>query len=182
MKCQLHELPDAGKDLTSAERRRLRFCQTQHYPLHVLRKALLYPSLIVKRLRDRIDRTFKLASSRHKPENDATVLGLQPGERVRVKPLKEILATLDETDRFQGMAFMVDEMAPYCGDVFKVRRRVDRFFDERSWRLLKTQHVVILDGVFCEPHSDSKSAYAGCARSCFLFWKEAWLERAESDV
>ena len=42
------------------------------------------------------------------------VLNLEPGEFVRVKPYKEILATLDTTNRNRGLLFDA-EMVPYCG-------------------------------------------------------------------
>jgi hypothetical protein len=45
--------------------------------------------------------------------------------------------------------------------------------------MLKLRDVVILDGVYCESEGSSNEAWAGCDRTCFLFWKEAWLERAE---
>ena len=35
----------------------------------------------------------------------------------------------------------------------------------------------ILDEVHCVPPDHAACAYAGCQRSCFLFWKEGWLER-----
>jgi hypothetical protein len=89
------------------------------------------------------------------------------------------LTTLDAKYRFEGMGFMIDEMSAFCGGVYTVRKRVNRFFDERHQRLLKLRGVVILEDVFCEPRSDSPARYAGCARTCYLFWKEAWLERVD---
>ena len=68
-------------------------------------------------------------------------------------------------------------MADHCGQEYVVGKRVRRFFDERTRRLLKLRNVVILDGVYCEPPRGDFHDYAGCDRTCFFFWKEAWLER-----
>ena len=180
MKCQLYDLPEAGRTLTRGERILLCVCQAKHYPVHISRKILSNPSFLWKRLRDRFGRAFGLVDGGMEKSGSAPSLHLQPGERVRVKPLKQILASLDEGDRFEGMAFMMDEMGPYCGGVYTVRKRVDRFFDERNRELLKPRNVVILDEVLCEPHPESRAPYAGCARTCYLFWKEAWLEREDT--
>ena len=41
----------------------------------------------------------------------------------------------------------------------------------------KVRDVVMLDGVYCESAPYDRQDWAGCDRTCFLFWKEAWLER-----
>jgi hypothetical protein len=104
-------------------------------------------------------------------------LKLQPGERVRVKSLEEILATLDQNGCFERLAFMQTEMERYCGRELRVLKRVDQFFDERTRRLLKLRNVVLLENAFCEPAPDADHPFAGCKRTCFLFWKEGWLNR-----
>jgi hypothetical protein len=111
----------------------------------------------------------------------AKPLGLQPGERVRVRPVHEIMETLDEGFRFEGLGYMPGVMDPYSGGVYTVYKRVDRFFDERNWKLCKLKGVVILESVYCDPPGTGPEEYAGCDRSCFLFWKEAWLEREPSE-
>lgn len=105
-----------------------------------------------------------------------------PGDRVRVRSREQIAATLDARSRCDNLSYMPEVMDRYCGQSFRVRRRVDRFFDERRWRMCKLRGVVILDGAFCEPSRLLASDWAGCARSCFVFWKEQWLERLPEDV
>src|SRR5262249_20385000 len=75
-------------------------------------------------------------------------LDLQPGELVRVKSYQEILSTLNSgTLKNRGMAFDA-ELVPYCGRVYRVKARVERFLNERTGRVtsLKTP-AVILEGV-----------------------------------
>lgn len=44
---------------------------------------------------------------------------------------------------------------------------------ENNGEIRKLKNTVLLDGVMCE------NLY-GCDRSCFHFWREAWLRRVES--
>jgi len=108
-------------------------------------------------------------------------LGLKEGERVRVKLLEEIRDTLDGEGRCGGLGFMDVEMKKYCGGIYTVRKQVNLFFDERRWRMLKVRDVVILDGVFCELPAKAAEDWGGCDRTCFLFWKEPWLERVKPE-
>jgi hypothetical protein len=106
-------------------------------------------------------------------------LHLVPGELVRIKPLDQIEATLDEEGKYRGLSFM-SLMRQHCGELHTVSKRVGRFFDERTRTLLKLRDVVILDDVYCVPPLEGQHEYAGCDRTCFFFWKEAWLERASA--
>jgi hypothetical protein len=109
--------------------------------------------------------------------NPVSDLNLQPGELVRVKSHREIMATNNVKNRNNGMGFDV-EMVPYCGKVFQVRARVHKFLDERTGlpKYMKTP-AVILEGVWCQscysPHR------MGCPRSIYSWWREVWLERVD---
>jgi hypothetical protein len=104
-------------------------------------------------------------------------LNLQPGEIVRVKSYPEILATLNAgTLKNRGMAFDA-ELVPYCGGIYRVHARVERFVSEKTGRImsLKTP-AVILEGVWCRGlYSNFRM---GCPRSLYSWWREIWLERA----
>jgi len=102
------------------------------------------------------------------------ILDLQPGELVEVKSEQEICETLDEHDRHRGLAWMPN-MARFCGKEYKVYKRVSRVMLESNGQIRKVKNTVLLDGVMCE------NLY-GCDRSCFHFWREAWLRRVESRV
>jgi len=70
---------------------------------------------------------------------------------------------------------------PFCGKVFRVSTRVERFLDEKSGKMrrMKTP-AVMLDGVTC------KALYCGrrmfCPRAIHLWWREIWLERVSTDA
>ena len=61
-------------------------------------------------------------------------LGLQPGDRVRVRSRAEIEATLDRTNHARGLSFDA-EMLRYCGTEATVRTRVEQLIDERTGRM-----------------------------------------------
>ena len=102
-------------------------------------------------------------------------LGLKPGDLVRVKPYQEILATLDTRNSNRGLSFDA-ELVPYCGKIYRVKTRVDKFIDEKTGKMrhLRTP-AVMLEGVTC------KSRYCGqrmfCPRSIHSWWREIWLEK-----
>lgn len=98
-------------------------------------------------------------------------LNLQPGEMVEVKSEQEIRQTLDEYGRHRGLLWMPG-MARFCGKQYRVRKRVERIMLESTGQLRKIRNTVLLDGVMCED-------LYGCDRSCFHYWREAWLRRAQ---
>ncbi|MEI8139868.1 MAG: hypothetical protein WCI03_08375 [bacterium] len=97
---------------------------------------------------------------------------LKPGDKVRVRSREEIEATLNSWNQFKHCAFM-EEMWPYCGTTQTVFKRVLKFLDERDYLVKKCSGMVILRDVICEGTRD----FGPCDRSCFLFWREEWVER-----
>ena len=102
-------------------------------------------------------------------------LNLQPGELVRVKSYKEILATMDTKAKNRGLAFDA-ELVPYCGGIYRVRARVNNFIDEKTGKMktLKTP-AVMLEGVCCQSRYSNNRMF--CPRSIYSWWREIWLER-----
>jgi hypothetical protein len=101
-------------------------------------------------------------------------LNLLPGEFVRVRPAKEIAATLDEK---RGPA-LEPEMLRHCGKGHRVLYRVNQVIDERTGKMLKLRNdCVVLDNITCAGLDNKARLF--CPRACYYFWREAWLERAE---
>jgi hypothetical protein len=117
------------------------------------------------------------------PAGQLTPLGhqgqIRPGDLVRVKPLEQILATLDTAGKNRGLHFDA-ELVPYCGKVFRVKTTVGRFVDETTgvMRTLKTP-AFILDNVWCRSRYSSNKMY--CPRSIYSWWREIWLERISEE-
>ena len=103
-------------------------------------------------------------------------LDLRPGELVRIRPLEQIMATLDTGLRNRGMGFDV-EMARFCGRTARVKARATRCIDERSGRMLTMQNpCIILEDIVCEG-----AFSANCPREYVCWWREVWLERVHGD-
>ncbi|MFX0140481.1 MAG: hypothetical protein ACFFDN_42975 [Candidatus Hodarchaeota archaeon] len=103
-----------------------------------------------------------------------TILKLKPGEVVKVRSREEIQQTLDEKNQFKGVDFMKG-MWQYCGQEFKVFKRVEKIYDAHKDRYRKCRNLVILEGLFCHGSEYTPE----CDRTCLYYWKEAWLERIE---
>ncbi len=103
-------------------------------------------------------------------------LGLQPGELVRVKPYPQILETLNSRNRNRGLYFDA-EMVKFCGNVYRVAKRVRRILDEKTGKMLEFSNpCIILQDVYCR--ADISKYRLFCPRSIFPYWREIWLERA----
>jgi hypothetical protein len=106
-------------------------------------------------------------------------LGLQPGDLVKIKDYREILATLDEGAHNRGMYFDA-EMVPFCGGTYRVLDRVNTIIDEKTGRM---QHLkndcIMLDDVVCLACYATHRRF--CPRGIYPFWREIWLDRVGSD-
>jgi len=105
-------------------------------------------------------------------------LGLQVGELVKVRPYQEILETIDQKSHNRGMVWD-GEMVPFCGGTYRVLQRVNRIIDEKTGRMLQMKNECIqLDGVTCQACYAKYRKF--CPRSIFPYWREIWLQRADS--
>ena len=116
-----------------------------------------------------IEETAKL---RVTPKGD---LNLRPGELVEVKTKEEILQTLDANYKNRGLWFDI-EMLKHCGKQYRVLHRVEKLIEERTGKLrLIPNDCVVLDDVLCVGE-----CHEYCARSEYLFWREVWLKRVQT--
>lgn len=106
---------------------------------------------------------------------DSEVLGLRPGELVEVKSIDDILATLGPNRKYKGLLWMTG-MRKFCGKRYRVLKRIEKILLETNGESRKMKNTVILEGVMCDG-----SEFGDCDRSCFHFWREAWLKRIEEE-
>jgi hypothetical protein len=102
---------------------------------------------------------------------------LRVGDLVRVKSREEILATLDDEGRVDGLPFM-PEMLAFAGQILPVDAVTHRTCDTvktsgTSGTTRRLKGAVHLTGLRCDG-----SAHGGCQARCLLYWKEDWLEPA----
>ncbi len=110
------------------------------------------------------------------PPAAATRLDLRPGERVEVRTLAEIEATLDGRRKLRGLEF-APGMEAHCGRTYRVLKRVDRIVLETTGEVRTLKDTVVLDGVNCDGLCER-----GCPRANQLYWREAWLKRVEDEL
>ena len=105
-------------------------------------------------------------------------LGLQPGERVRIKSKAEIEETLDARGLNRGLYADI-ELAPFCGTVATVKKAATRFIDDSTGLMqYPKQPCIVLDRVAClGEYSDCRLL---CPRAIPSYWREIWLERVET--
>jgi hypothetical protein len=101
-------------------------------------------------------------------------LGLRAGDWVVVGTKQEILATLDERGRLDGLPFQ-PEMFAFCGQRLRVRKVAHKTCDT----IHKTGGRRMYDTVHLEGAQCDGAAHGGCQADCNFFWKEAWLRRAD---
>ncbi len=107
-------------------------------------------------------------------------LDLRPGELVRVKSQQEIEKTVDRSGKNRGLSFDPEEMAPYCGKTFRVRKCVTVIIDEPTGKMIRMkQPCIMLEGVVC--NAEYASCRLNCPRAIPSYWRELWLERVEQD-
>jgi hypothetical protein len=106
-----------------------------------------------------------------------TAGGLRRGDRVRLRSLAEIEATLDVEGRTDALPFM-REMLSLQDRTFCVDARADKTCDTINMAgcSRKMSDTVHLAGVRCDG-----SAHGGCQALCLLFFKEQWLERVPAE-
>ena len=101
----------------------------------------------------------------------SSVFDLKPGDRIEVKNLDEIRATLDGSGKNRGL-FFTKEMKRFCGQQFTVLKPVDKIIIEETGEMQKLSHTVILEGANCDG-----TTHFGCSRNCYLLWRKIWLKK-----
>ncbi|MCK2214714.1 hypothetical protein MF672_013045 [Actinomadura sp. ATCC 31491] len=101
-------------------------------------------------------------------------MDLKVGDVVEVRGEAEIRATLDERGELDGLPFM-PEMAAYCGKRLTVHKVAHKLCDTQTRTgLRRMERAVHLAGARCDG-----SAHGGCQTACSMYWKEAWIKRAD---
>lgn len=170
--CQLPCLPQIAAGLAEfgPQPWPVRFKRTFARPwnYHVKKWLKRYsPTLFAVRARLRTD-----ADAAPVPRALPLVEPLAAGDWVQVRSREEVEATLDRWRELKGCAFL-DNMWAYCGTVQQVLQPMERFLDERDYKVKKCRGIVLLEGVICH----GTPVFGRCDRCCHLFWRVEWLEK-----
>ena len=166
-KCQLYDLQGIADPLHIGER----ILQQRNRVKRIIKRRLCYVHNVFSEITGRKKEVLHTTT-----DKSATILNLKQGDMVRIRSKEEIQSTLNRWNSLRGCAFM-EEMWPYCGTINRVFRRVDKFLDERTYLVRKCKGIVLLEGVICHGTKD----FGSCDRSCFLFWREEWLEKINTE-
>jgi hypothetical protein len=95
---------------------------------------------------------------------------MKAGDWVEVRPLSEILATLDAHGCLDSMPFM-PEMAGLCGTRFQIWKSAHKTCDPTGATDLRRMKDAVHGTTRC-----SGEAHGGCEARCLIFWKKDWLK------
>ncbi len=102
-------------------------------------------------------------------------LSLRPGELIEVKPMGNIIETLNRTARNRGLYFSPN-MRRLCGTRHRVKERLDKIIVDGTGEMRELPNTVVLEDSLCGCES---IALGGCSRSEFVYWREIWLRRSQ---
>lgn len=165
--CQLHCLPEIaegyvqGDDLSTKNRLKRLFAKPWNYFIKKQAKRLLALATLQSKQEARIEALRNMPKAK-----------LSAGDIVRVRSREEIESTLDRWNELKGCAFL-ESMWDYCGTTQRVLKPLERFLDERDYKVKKCKGIVLLDGIHCE----GTPVFGSCDRMCYLFWRVEWLEK-----
>ena len=124
------------------------------------------------RIRERFSGVYPRGDARPSPVEN---LDLQSGEWVEVKPLEEIIETLNRRGQNRGLRFSPD-MRRLCGRRLRVASRIDRLVVDGTGQMRQLQNTVRLEGSTCGCDYIGLGL-GGCARCEVTYWREIWLRR-----
>jgi hypothetical protein len=160
--CQIPGLPRMAEEEIKADPQPL---------VRRLKRSLAVPwNYYVKRW---LKKSYHLMADHNGQKTKAVILEpLKVGDQVRVRSWEEIQATLDPFKELKGCAFL-PEMKQFCGTTQRVFQVMERFLDERDYKVKKVRGIVLLEDVICR----GTPVFGRCDRSCLLFWRQEWLEK-----
>ena len=88
------------------------------------------------------------SSMQKAPMEVAPAVPFKTGELVKVRSRDEINSTLDPFKELKGCAFLPD-MYQYCGTQQRVFKSMQRFMDERDYKMKKARGIILLENVIC---------------------------------
>jgi len=168
--CQASELWKAADALSRWERFTLCFADIRAGNCSVLEMAQRVGIWLFWRIRRLFLGAYARGSNKTTPVES---LNLRSGELVEVRPMKNIVETLNETAHNRGLWFSPD-MRLLCGRQQRVARRIDKLIVDGTGEMRQLRNTVYLEGSLC---GCAYVAFGGCSRCEFVYWREIWLRR-----
>lgn len=169
--CQSTNLVNATRGLSGFERLMKVWAdiRVRTYTVPHALKLLLRPGFakLLKPFVPRIPKTDRKKTPRG-------ALGLQPGDLIEVKSVKEIAETLDVNGQNRGLQWSID-LLHYCGKRFRVAKRLEHMIVEYNGKMMNVSDTVLLEGASCP----CRYVIGGCPRADLIYWREIWLRKIE---
>lgn len=179
--CQSTELLRATEPFEGSRRLltvRIALREVRAGDLSVPRAIVLLSRWVVQRWLRRLGADERLRGRKQRTLNPA--LGLEVGERVRVKRRSDVAETLNQNMRNRGLGICY-EMTRCCGRNAEVRYRVDRLIDEETGVMRELSNTVVLQNVnrnrLLAEECLCKGQLGDCPRGELMYWRESWLEK-----
>jgi len=169
--CQASELLRATDDLSRWERLGKCFGEVRAGNCSALHMARRLGIWLFWRIRRTVLGEYARGRNTSTPVES---LNLQPDEWIEVKSIDKIVETLDETGRNRGLYFSPN-MRLLCGGQYRVKRRLDKGIVDGTGEMRHFRNTVCLEGSLC---GCAYTAFGGCSRCEFVYWREIWLRRA----
>jgi hypothetical protein len=99
------------------------------------------------------------------------------GEWVEVRSKEEILKTLDHRGELDGMPFM-PEMLAFAGRRLRVVSSAHKTCDT----IKKSGGRSVVDAIHLDDVRCDGAAHDGCQAGCLIFWKGAWIKKADDQA
>jgi hypothetical protein len=171
--CQASELLKATKPLSRWERFGKCVSEVRAGNCSALQMLERLGIWLVWRIRRKVLGQYARGSNKSTPVES---LNLQPGESIEVKSMRSIKETLNENGRNRGLYFSPD-MRLLCGGRHRVKGRIDKIVVDGTGEMRQLRNTVYLEGSLC---GCASTAFGGCSRSEFVYWREIWLRRSRS--
>jgi hypothetical protein len=169
--CQAGELLKATDDLSRWQRLGKCFSEVRAGNCSALQMALRLGIWLFWRIRRTLLGEYARGNNTSTPMES---LNLQHEEWVEVKSIEKIIETLDETGRNRGLYF-APNMRLLCGGQYRVKGRIDKAIVDGTGEMRQFRNTVCLEGSLC---GCASTAFGGCSRCEFVYWREIWLRRS----
>lgn len=169
--CQASELLNATRHMSRWERIGKCFSEVRAGNCSALEMARRIGIWLFGKIRKKLLGEYARGSNQSTPVES---LNLQPGEWIQVKPMADIVKTLDKKGHNRGLYFSPD-MRLTCGAQKRVERRIDKIIVDGTGRMRQLRNTVYLEG---SPCGCAHVALGGCSRCEFSYWREIWLQRS----
>jgi hypothetical protein len=137
--------------------------------LHISARAFVQQ--LLRKLRLRPAGPVSLDRARSSP---VASLNLRAGDRVRTRSVEAIAPTLTPLGTTQGIWFD-DENVPYCGQTFRVHRRIERYINDNTGEMVELKTgCVTLEGSLCTAEHSLGRWF--CPRAFYVQWQDGWVE------